>query len=243
MLVNESLVARYWRGENPLGRQITFGVGADRAVFQVVGLVPDIPPMSPNEPVEPQMFWSNRQLPRGFSFFIVRTAGTPSALVPSIRAAIKSVDADLDVRNPITMSELVDRELTRPQFNMILLVAFSFTALVLAAIGTHGLLVYHVSQRTREMGIRLALGAARGQIVGDVVRRGLTLAGLGILVGFAGALALGRTISSLTAGFSPRDPLTLATSAVVLALVAAAASLFPALKASRVDPIVTLAAE
>jgi predicted permease len=243
VLVNESLVRRYWPGVNPLGRQITFGVGSDRANFQVVGLVPDIPAMSPNEPVEPQMFWSNRQLPRPFSFFVVRTAGTPSALVPSIRAAVKSVESDLDLRGPVTMPELVDRALTRPQFNMILLVAFGFTALLLAAVGTHGLLAYQVSQRTREVGIRIALGAARRQIVGDVLLRGLALAGLGIALGFAGALALGRTIATLTVGVSPRDPLTLATSAVVLALVATAASLVPALKASRVDPIVTLSAE
>ncbi len=243
VLVNESLVRRYWPGENPLGRQIMFGVGADRATFQVVGVVPDIPPMSPNEPVEPQMFWSNRQLPRPFSFFVVRTAGTPSAIVPALRSAIKSVDADLDVRGPVTMPELVDRALTRPQFNMILLVAFGLTALVLAAIGTHGLLAYHVSQRTREVGIRLALGAGRGQIVSQVLGRGLALAGYGILLGLAGALALGRTIASLTVGVSPRDPLTLGASALVLALVAAAASLFPALRASRVDPIVTLTAE
>jgi predicted lysophospholipase L1 biosynthesis ABC-type transport system permease subunit len=236
-------VRRYWPGGNPIGRQITFGVGTDRAVFHVVGLVPDIPPMSPSEPVEPQMYWSNRQLPRPFSYFIVRSVGKPDALVAPIRSAIRGIDADLAVRNPVTMRELVTRALTRPQFNMVLLVAFGLTALALAAIGTHGLLAYQVSQRTREVGIRIALGAARGQIVGEVLRRGLMLAGFGIVIGFVGAMALGRTIASLTAGVSPRDPLTLVASAVVLALVAAAASLFPALKASRIDPIVTLSAE
>jgi predicted permease len=243
VLVNESLARRHWPGVDPLGRKITFGVGDDRAVFEVIGVVPDIPSMTPGEPVEPQMFWSNRQQPRPFTFVVARATGSPSGLVPALRDAVKGVDRDLDLRQPLTMTELVQRTLRRPQFNMILIAAFGVTALVLAAIGTHGLLTYHVAQRRREMGIRLALGASPRRIVGEILRRGLTLATAGIGAGLLGALFLGRALSGLTAGVSSRDPLTLGASAVVLAVVALMAALWPALRASRVDPATTLGAD
>lgn len=242
-LVNEALARRFWGTDDPLGRRLTFGVGDDRAVFEVVGVVPDIAPLRPGDAVEPEMYWSNRQLPRPFSYFVVRAALPPAAVASAIGSALASVDPDLRVRQLSTMPELMGRALARPRFNMVLLLAFGLTALTLAAIGTHGLLAYQVSQRRRELGIRLALGARRRQIVGAVLRQALRLAAIGIVAGLLGALALGRTVASLAPGVSPSDPVTLLGGAAVLAVVATASALLPALRASRVDPAITLSAE
>jgi hypothetical protein len=212
-------------------------------VFEVVGVVPDVASIRPGDPVEPEMYWSNRQQPRPFSYFLVRGSVPPGRLVDAVERAVKAVDPDLRPRQVATMPALVARYLARPRFNMVLLAVFGLTALALAAIGTHGLLAYQVSRRTRELGIRLALGARRQQIIGEVLRRGLALAGAGIALGLLGALALGRAIAGLAPGVAPNDPLTLLGCVVLLAVVAVLGSLLPALRASRVDPVVTLSAE
>lgn len=157
--------------------------------------------------------------------------------------AILTLDNDLEANNVESMPQLMSRKLRAPRFQLLLLLTFSATALALAAIGTYGLFAYAVSRRMRELGIRMALGAEQRQILGSVIGDALRLAGFGVLLGGVSSILLVRVMHGMIAGVSPFDPLSIVGSAVLLVMVAALACLGPALRASRVDPIVTLAAE
>ncbi|MFI5279598.1 MAG: ADOP family duplicated permease [Gemmatimonadales bacterium] len=242
-LVNETLARRYWPGRDPIGRTIVFPLGQQRETFTIVGVVGDVPPTRPGVSPEPEMYWSNRQQPRAYSWVVVRTSVDPASAFGIIRSRLKEVDPDFDAKVIRTMPELRDRGLTAPRFDMLLLTSFGVAALLLAAVGTYGLLAYNVAQRTREIGIRLALGAQRGHVVRSVISRGLTMSGAGIALGLAAFLLVGRAIAPLAPGVSLRDPATLAGAGAVLIAVATAACLVPALRAGRVDPILTLSAE
>lgn len=240
-MVNESLARRFWPGENPLGKRLSVFDG--KLGVEVVGVVRDIRPVAPEAPVEPAIYWSNRQEPRGFTFVVVRTTTPPASVVGAVRDRLRSVDHDLEANSVRTMPELVALRLKTPRFDMILLAVFGAAALLLAAIGTYGLFAYVISRRTRELGIRLALGAAQHQIVAAVIRDGLMLAVAGVLVGTIASIVLVRGMQGMLAGVSAFDPLTLAGSAALLTAIALVACLVPARRAGRVDPVVTLAAE
>jgi predicted permease len=240
-VVNESFARRHLAGAEPLGRRVR--MEEHEAEFTVVGVVRDVPPVRPGDAVPPQIFWSNRQLPRPATYFLVRTAGEPAAVARAMRARLRAFDPELQVTEVRTMRDWLARTLVRPRFAAVLLGTFGALALVLAAVGTYGLLAYGVAQQTREIGVRLALGAAPGAIVRGVVGRGMRLAALAIALGIAGALALTRLLESQLAGVTPTDPLTFAASVAALGAAAAAACLVPARRASRVDPLVALRAE
>jgi len=242
-LVNEALVKRYWPNVDPIGKHIGFPIGKEVTEFRVVGVVRDVPPLIPGAAVPAQMYWSNRQQPRPYTYVVVRTAVPAASVAPSIRARVNSIDRDLDVKRIRTMQEIVDTRMKAPRFNLVLLFSFGTAALVLAAIGTYALLSYLVAQRTREIGIRLALGADPGHVRRGVIARGLSLACAGATIGLVATLALGRAVSTLVVGVSPRDPLTLAMTVVVLLLVALVACAWPAWRASRVNPALVLGAE
>jgi putative ABC transport system permease protein len=242
-LVNEALVRRYWPNRDPLGQRIGFPVGKEVEEYQVVGVVRDIPPLTPGAQVEPQMYWSNRQKPRPFTYVLVRSAVPASTVAPVIRARVKALDRDLEVRTIRTMQDIVANQMKAPRFNFILLASFGLAALALAAIGTYALLSYLVAQRTREIGIRMALGAEPWNVLRGVVSRALVLAGAGAAIGLVATLALGRVVSTLVVGVSPRDPLTLAATVLTLLIVAVAACVWPAWRASRVNPLLVLGAE
>jgi putative ABC transport system permease protein len=242
-LVNQALVRRYWPGLDPIGRTIVFPVGKERATFTVVGVVADVPLLSPGVAVEPEMYWSNRQNPRPFTWVVVRTTAAPASLATEIRARVKEVDGDIGISAVSTMPELLGRELNTPRFEMILLQSFGLIALALAAIGTYGLLAYLVTLRRREIGIRLAIGAQRAQIVSGVLARGLGLAGTGIAAGLVAFLVLGRWVAALAPGVSMHDPLTLSATALVLIVVATVACAVPALRAGQVDPALAFGAD
>lgn len=239
-VINETLARRYL-GAEPLGRRIHM-VEHD-ADFTVVGVVRDVPPVRPGDDVSPQIFWSNRQVPRLATYFLVRTAGDPALVASAIRARLHVVDPDMHVSQIRTEREWLSRELVRPRFGAVLLATFGTLALVLAAIGTYGLIAYAVAQRTREIGIRMALGAKPRVIVGEILTRGMKLAGLGVGLGFIGALALTRVIRGMLAGVSANDPISFGVSAGLLLLGAVLACVLPARRASRVDPVVALRAE
>jgi putative ABC transport system permease protein len=239
-VVNEHF-ARRFLGDQPLGRRIY--MVEHEAEFEVVGVVADVPPVRPGDEVPAQIFWSNRQAPRWATYFIVRTAGSPGAVMRVIADRLHAVDPDMQVSQVRTMREVLARQLVRPRFAALLLGTFGTLALVLAAVGTYGLLAYTVERRTKEFGIRMALGARPGAIVGEVVARGMRLAGLAAAIGVIASLMLTRLLTSQLAGVSPNDPLTYGVSVGVLLLVAVLASLLPAARASRVDPIVTLRTE
>jgi predicted permease len=242
-LVNQTLVRRYWPGLDPIGRTIVFPMGKERATYTVVGVVADVPSLSPGVAVEPEMYWSNRQNPRPYTWVVVRTTAAPASLATEIRARMKEVDGDIGISTVRTMPELLARELNTPRFEMILLQSFGLVALVLAAVGTYGLLAYLVTLRRREIGIRLAIGAQRVQIVSSVLARGLGLAGTGIAAGLLAFLVLGRWIAALAPGVSMHDPITLSATALMLIAVATVACAVPALRAGQVDPALALGAD
>jgi putative ABC transport system permease protein len=242
-LVNQTLVRRYWAGLDPIGRTIVFPVGKERMTFTVVGVVADVPAVEPGLATEPEMYWSNRQQPRPYTWVVVRTTAAPASLATAIRGRVKEMDRDISMSAVRTMPELLSRELNTPRFEMILLQSFGLVALALAAVGTYGLLAYLVTLRRREIGIRLAIGAQRVRIVSEVLSRGLRLAGMGIAAGLLAFLALGRWIAELAPGVSMHDPLTLSATALVLIAVATGACAVPAVRAGQVDPALTLGAE
>jgi len=239
-IVNETFVRRYL-GSEPLGRRIH--MNEHDADFTIVGVVRDVPPVSPGDDVQPQIFWSNRQVPRPATYFLVRTAGDPATVAPTVRARLHVVDPDIYVSRVRTVREWLSLELVRPRFGAVLLATFGALALVLAAIGTYGLIAYAVAQRTREIGIRMALGARPRIIVGEILVRGMKLAGLGVCLGVIGALALTRVIRGMLAGVTANDPLSFALSVALLIAGAALACVLPARRASRVDPVVALRSE
>jgi len=243
VLVNETFARRYWPDEDPVGKRFALKVGGTLVDAAVIGMVRDVPPITPGQPVDPQMYWSDRREPRGFSYFVLRTAVPPASIMSTVRGRLASLDPDLEPSNVNTMPELIRDELTSPRFDMLLLVAFAIAALALSAVGTYGLFAYVVSRRTRELGIRLALGATPTDIVGSVLREGLRVAAAGIVIGAVGAVLASRVLRAMVAGVSTIDPITLALSALVLLAVAGAACLVPARRAGAVDPVVTLSAE
>jgi ABC-type antimicrobial peptide transport system permease subunit len=176
-------------------------------------------------------------------FVVARTTGDPLAVAGPIRAAIREVDANVPVANVRTMNDVVAASMATPRLTGFLLGAFGGVALALAAVGIYGLLSYLVSQRRQEIGIRVAVGADRGQVLRMILRQGVTLAVAGGAVGVAAAFALTRWMEALLYEVRPTDPVTFATVPMVLVVVAILASLLPALRATRVSPVQALRAE
>lgn len=237
-VVNESFVRRYLGEDNPIGRRIHM-VEHDLDVT-IVGVVRDVPPVRPGDATRPEIYWSNRQVPRPATYYFIRTSGEPSAALGVIRARLKAIDPDLQVGTIRPMSYWLSRQLVRPRFGAALLGTFAVLALVLAAIGTYGLLAYTVAQQSKAIGIRMALGAKPQTIVREVLRRGMRLTAIAIAIGVAGALALTRLLEGLLAGVTPTDPLSFAVAVTLLLGAAALACLIPASRASHVDPMAAL---
>jgi putative ABC transport system permease protein len=242
-LVNQTLARRFWPGATPLGKHIVFPLGQEREAFTIVGVVADVPGVEPGKPPEPEMYWSNRQQPRPYTWVWVRTTVPPERLAGAITSAVKAVDRDL-VPSPIrTLPERLHRELAAPRFASLLFASLSVVALLLSAVGTYGLLAYLVTRRRREFGIRLAIGAQRSDVMRDVLWQGLAMVSAGLAVGLLGFLALASTLAAFAPGVPPRDPLVLGLASLVLIGIALLASIVPAWRAGRVDPAVTLVAE
>jgi putative ABC transport system permease protein len=240
-VVNETLARKLWPGDSPLDKQLS--LFTDRMHVRVVGVVRDVAPATPGAPVQPEVYWSNRQEPRSFTYFVLRTSVSPASVMSDVRARLHAIDSSLRPSNVGTMSDLVAAELRAPRFQMLLLGAFGLVALLLAAVGTYGLFAYRVSRRTREIGIRIALGALGRHVVASILKDGLTLAAVGMVIGVGASLLAGRAMQGIAVGVSAFDPLTIASGCVVLIAVVIAACLGPARRAARVDPAVTLTAE
>ena len=172
--------------------------------------------------------------------FVLRTAGDPADLRAAAREQVRVLDANVPVSEVVTMTDVVAQSNSRPRFYLLLLVTFAAVAVVLAAVGIYGVMSYSVSRRTQEIGVRIALGAGRGEVVGMIVREGLAMAAAGSAVGLAGAFALTRLMARLLYGVGPTDAVTFVAVPVLLALVAIAASWLPARRAVRIDPIAAL---
>ncbi|RPJ81006.1 MAG: FtsX-like permease family protein, partial [Acidobacteria bacterium] len=241
LLVNETAAARFFPGSDPVGARIGFW-GAARTVVGVVGNerihgLTEAPP--------PCVYVPLSQAPsfNGAGVLLLRTRGDAAAAASSLRTAVREADPSLAVFGIEPLTETLSRSVSTRRFTMLLIGLFALVALALAAVGIHGVLSYAVALRTREIGVRLALGAGAGRLVRQVVREGMVLAVSGLALGLAGALALTRVLATILFGVSPTDPFTFATVSLFLVLVALAACAVPAWRAARIDPVVALRAE
>jgi putative ABC transport system permease protein len=239
VLVNQAMARRYWPGEDPVGQRV---IMYDRTMT-VVGVVADVPPLSPDRPVTPEIYWPNQQAPRWATYVIIRTAADPSTVANAARRRLQELDADLSVPEFQTFEARFGRALVYPRFVTLLMTVFAAIALALAAVGVYGVVAYGVARRTREIGIQVAMGASRSDILRAVVWQGMLLTLAGAAAGVAGALAITPVLRSLLAGVEPGDPLTLLGVAAVLCLVALVASYLPARRASGISPLEALREE
>ena len=244
-VVDEEMVRRFWPASDPIGKRITFGDATDSTTewITVVGVVGHTKHEGLDAEDRVQLYLPYAQAAQGGMSMVVRTTGDPLAQVSSVRRAVQSVDADLPIARIEAMEALVDRSVGQRRLAMILLGAFAGIALVLAAVGIYGVMAFSVTQRSHELGVRMALGAGRRRVLALVVGQGMTLAGAGVALGILGALGLTRLIGSQLYAVRATDPSTLATVAVVLFATALLATLVPALRATRVDPVVALREE
>jgi putative ABC transport system permease protein len=244
-VVSESFVRRYWPGADPIGRHFTFAY-ADR---EIVGVVTDVRFRGLEREQEPQVYLSSMQVADDAIQFYspkelaVRTSTPPATLAPAIRAIIRQADPKLPITRVQTLSAMVDLETASRSVQVRVLSGFALVAFVLAAVGIHGLLSFAVSQRTQEIGVRMALGAQAGDILSMILRRSVVLAIAGVVPGVALAYAAGRSMEALLAGVKPADAPTLAAAVALTVVMTAAGSLAPTLRALRVDPITALRAE
>jgi hypothetical protein len=240
VVVDRLLADKYFPGSDPLTGRLGRG-GDDGELWPIVGVVEPVKIFDLERPVEKEtIYLLHRQMPSLSMTFALRTAGDPEALVEPFRRTILDIDPDQPVFGAVTMQEQIRESLVTRRVSMFLLVSFGALAVVLAAVGVYGVLAFSVSQRQREIGTRMALGARPMDVLGLVARQGLAMTGLGLVLGLAGALALGRFASSLLFGVTPWDPATLAAVTAVLLVIATFACLRPARRAAKVDPMEAL---
>jgi predicted permease len=247
VVINQAAVRRHFAGEDPLGQRFLLGGGAGPGWVSVVGIVSDVRHRTLGEPSRPEMYLPHQQFhfwhdgPAVPSMTLVVHAPTAAgALAPAIRRQVAALDPNLPVSEFVGLERLVERSVARPRFVGALLGAFAVIAVLLATIGTYGVVAYAVSSRTRELGIRMALGAMTRDIFRMVLRQGVVMVTAGIGLGLLAALALTRLLTGLLYGVGPGDPATLVTVSLVLAAAGMAACAIPALRATRVDPAQTL---
>jgi len=239
-IVSQTTARRFWGDSDPIGR--TLHRAGDRRTFTVVGVVGDVRSTTLNQE-SPAMYYPSAARVWPLMDVVVRTDANPEALIPAVREKVRQLDAQLPLANVRTMEEWLSNTAAQPRLNAQLLVVFAGVALAIAAIGVYGVLAYSVNQRTREIGLRLALGAQRARVLRLVIGNGMTVGLAGIAAGLSAAFALSRALTSLVFGVQVHDPVTFAGVAAILTVVALAACAIPARRASRVDPMVALREE
>ena len=243
LVVNDSFARRFFPGQRALGKRIGLEDDGKLRWAEIIGIVGNVKHQKLDAEIKPEMFEPYLQSPRRFMTLVVRTAGEPTAMVSAIREEVLALDRDQPVFEIQTMVKRVAESVTRSRFVTLLLGIFAALALALAAVGIYGVMAYSVTRRRKEIGIRMALGARRGDVLKLVVREGMTLASIGLTLGLIASFGLTRIIANLLFGIGPTDSLTLASVSLLLGSVAFLACCVPALRASRVDPMITLRAE
>ncbi len=244
-IIDEQLGRLHWPGADPIGARITWtqGNGKGPLTGEIVGVVGSVrwQGMAADPPAT--AYWWFPQAPGRELTIVARTFADPLPLAGAIAAQVGKIDPNQPVADVRALQDLVSADLAQPRFTMLLFGSFAGAALLLAGIGLYGVMVFGVTQRTREIGVRVALGAQRGDVLRLVMRHGMLLVGIGLAIGTAAALALGRIVAGLLYGVTPADPPTMLTVAVFLAAVAMVATYLPARRAARVDPIAALKTE
>jgi putative ABC transport system permease protein len=244
-VVSDTLARQQFPGENPLGRRLNVSIGRAPGGMdvEIVGIVGDIKMATLDADTRPAVYLPHTQLTLGLMTLVVRTDREPLALVPSVTAAVRGLDPTLPLADVKRMSDVVDATLARPRVVSVLLTAFALMALVLAGVGVYGVMAYSVSQRTQEIGVRMALGATSGSVFRLVLGKALALVSIGVVTGLMAAAGLTRLLTTLLFETEPLDPWTFAVTAVVLMAVAAMASYVPARRGTQVAPVEALRAE
>ena len=242
VIVNQAWVKEYFHGENPIGKRIKFTFSATQPYREIVGVVGNIADAQLDSPEAPALFNSFEQGPNSYIDYIVRAAGNPASVLGTIRSALKGTDSQLFPIQPLAMDEIIAQSpsVFLRRYPSYLIGSFAALALILAMIGLYGLISYSVSQRTRELGIRIALGAQERDVMRLIMGQGARLAVIGVAVGIIAGLALTQLMRSLLFGVNAADPLTFAGVAILLTVVAVGACYIPARRAMRTDPIVAL---
>jgi predicted permease len=244
-IVNETMAREYWPGENAIGKRFKLGDPGDTEVpwMTIVGIAADVRQMAVDEPVKPEMYFPYQQSIAAFyapQDLAIRTSVEPLSLIATVRNEIHQVDPEQPISNIRTMDQVLGEETSARELGMTLLTVFAGLALLLATLGIYGVLAYFVVQHTQEIGVRMALGAQRTNILALVLKKGMALALSGIAIGLGIAFALTRLMASLLFGVGTTDPLTFAAIALLLTTVALLACYIPARRAIRVDPLVAL---
>ena len=241
-VITEAAAKQYWPGEDPVGQRIRIHVsaGTREREREIVGVVGDIRAGRIERAAGPLVYLPHPQYPFEFMTVFVRTDGDPMALAPMVRAQLAALDGEIAIGDIRPGTALVSDAVAQPRFRMILLTFFAVVALTLAALGLYGVMAYAVSQRRHEIGLRIALGATRGEVVGLVLRQGMVPVLAGMIAGLVGAAAVTHVMRGLLFGVEPFDPLTFAAVSLVLAAVAALACYLPSRRAATVDPLIAM---
>jgi len=249
VIINQMAARRYWPGENPIGKRILSGFD-DSQWSTIIGVVGDVKYAGLDAAASPETYYHYLQIPPEVMNFTeatvalaIRTSTDPAAMTSSVRQELRALDPSQPVFNVRSMQSLLQGSLSQPRFRTFLIGMFASLALVLAALGLYGVVAYSVSQRTTEIGVRVALGAQPGNILNLVVFRAAGLAMIGLAIGVAISLAGSRLISRFLFGVSPADPIPLGATSLVILLVALTAALVPALRACKIDPAIALRSE
>jgi len=248
VVVTQEFVRLHFPNEDPIGKRVKYGILHDTAATggqaqvqgEIVGIVGDVKQRDLATPAYPATYVPFNSFAMGFFSVLIRTDAGPRAVQANVKSIMREIDRDLPIFALTTMEQAVSDSVAQPRFYMVLLGAFAAIALLLAALGIYGVISYAVSQRTRELGIRVALGATRQNIVRHVIGEGIWMAGIGVVLGVAASMALTRVIASMTFGIGKFDPITLAVAPLTLLVVALLGSYLPARRAANVDPVIAM---
>ena len=243
MVINETMARRFWPNEDPIGKRVTMKDWGPPLTGEIVGIAGDVKQATLDADPIPTIYWPYTQFPIIFNTLVIRSDGNPLNLVGAVKSQVWSVDSIQPISNVETMGQILASSVATRRFNMILISLFAATALALASVGIYGVISYTVSQRTHEIGIRMALGAKGSDVVKLVVAQGVALTISGVVVGVAASLGLTRLMSTLLFGVGPTDVATFASVALLLTVVALTACVIPARRATKVDPMFALRCE
>jgi len=242
-IINEAMAKLYWPDKNPLGEGVLLKFGGKQIRREIVGVVGDVRRASLSAMPRPEMYVPYTQGPQAFTFLVVQTSSDPLGIVSAVSAQIHAVDPDHPISEVRSMRQVIAESETERTFNLFLLNVFAWLGLILALIGVYGVIAHSVNLRIPEIGIRMALGAQRGDVFKMVLKQGLLLTSIGIVIGLGMAVSLTRMMKSLLYQVGARDPETFLISCITLALTALPAICIPAFKASKLDPLDALKKE
>jgi putative ABC transport system permease protein len=240
VIISDGLARQYFPGENPLGKRITIAMKDQNDPCEIIGVVGDVKMKGLDIATRPMVYWPHAELPYLSMTLVVRTTGDPAAMAGALEREVRALDKDQPISDVRAMNEWLADSIARARFATFLLGVFAMVALLLASLGIYGVMAYSVTQRTNEIGIRMALGATPANVVHLVLKRGVLLALIGVAIGLIGSLGLTRLLSGLLFGVSVTDPAIFGLVPILLLAIAVLAVYLPARRATRVDPLVAL---